>query len=175
MTASRRPWPVRGQRDPARLRSTPRSRGVPAVLDRRCRNGGAKLPELYAGSRDCQHGSVVARAAIEASDDASRRAACSSRIRSQTGRVTRVVPLAPFSRGFVTVVRELATMGSRPAAPGTIIEVAMTAKEQLLREVRDWSEHYAEIALRAVKREHAGDAVDEWVTSTRRLTPLRHG
>jgi hypothetical protein len=35
----------------------------------------------------------------------------------------------------------------------------MTVKEQLLREVPGWSEHDAEIALRAVKREHA---VDEW-------------
>jgi hypothetical protein len=39
----------------------------------------------------------------------------------------------------------------------------MTAKEQLLREVPGWSEHDAEIALRAVEHEHAaGGAVDEW-------------
>jgi hypothetical protein len=38
----------------------------------------------------------------------------------------------------------------------------MTAKEQLLREVPSWSEHDAEIALRAVEREHAGDTVGEW-------------
>jgi hypothetical protein len=38
----------------------------------------------------------------------------------------------------------------------------MTAKEQLLRKVPGWSEHDAEIALRAVEREHVGDTVDEW-------------
>jgi hypothetical protein len=42
--------------------------------------------------------------------------------------------------------------------PGTIIGLAMTAKEQLLQEAPDWSERDAEIALRAVQREHA----DEW-------------
>jgi hypothetical protein len=43
-----------------------------------------------------------------------------------------------------------------------MIEVGMTAKEQLLRKVPGWSEHDAEVALRAVEREHAGDTVDEW-------------
>ncbi len=38
----------------------------------------------------------------------------------------------------------------------------MTAKEQLLREVPTWSEHDAEIALRAVQRERADHVVDEW-------------
>lgn len=38
----------------------------------------------------------------------------------------------------------------------------MSAKEQLLREVPSWSEHDAEIALRAVEREHADHAVDDW-------------
>jgi hypothetical protein len=37
----------------------------------------------------------------------------------------------------------------------------MTAKEQLLQEVPDWSEHDAEIALRAVRHEHV-DGGDEW-------------
>jgi hypothetical protein len=37
----------------------------------------------------------------------------------------------------------------------------MTAKEQLLREAPAWSEHDAEIALRAVERERA-HVVDEW-------------
>jgi hypothetical protein len=48
------------------------------------------------------------------------------------------------------------------SAPGTIIERTMTAKEQLLQEAPAWSEHDAEIALRAVQREHAGDNGDEW-------------
>jgi hypothetical protein len=48
------------------------------------------------------------------------------------------------------------------SAPRTIIELAMTAKEQLLQEAPDWSEHDAEIALRAVQREHAGGGADEW-------------
>jgi hypothetical protein len=47
-------------------------------------------------------------------------------------------------------------------APGTIIERVMTAKEQLLLEALGWSEHDAEIALRAVQREHAGGNGDEW-------------
>ncbi len=38
----------------------------------------------------------------------------------------------------------------------------MTAKEQLIQEAPGWSEHDAEIALRAVQREHAGDDTDEW-------------
>ena len=38
----------------------------------------------------------------------------------------------------------------------------MTAKEQLLQEASGWSEHDAEIALRAVQRDHAGDGADEW-------------
>jgi hypothetical protein len=43
----------------------------------------------------------------------------------------------------------------------------MTAKEQLLRQAPDWSEHDAEVALRAVEHEHGtearpGDIVDEW-------------
>lgn len=38
----------------------------------------------------------------------------------------------------------------------------MTAKEQLLQEAPSWSEHDAEIALRAVQREHAGGNDDEW-------------
>lgn len=37
----------------------------------------------------------------------------------------------------------------------------MTAKEQLLQEAPGWSEHDAEIALRAVQREHAVSS-DEW-------------
>jgi hypothetical protein len=37
----------------------------------------------------------------------------------------------------------------------------MTAKEQLLQEAPTWSEHDAEIALRAVQRER-GDNGDEW-------------
>jgi len=47
------------------------------------------------------------------------------------------------------------------SAPGTIVERAMTAKEQLLQEAPSWSEHDAEIALRAVQREHAGGNDDE--------------
>ena len=41
----------------------------------------------------------------------------------------------------------------------------MTAKEKLLSEAPHWSEHDAEVALRAVEREHAAQAarnVDEW-------------
>jgi hypothetical protein len=38
----------------------------------------------------------------------------------------------------------------------------MTAKEQLLQEASGWSEHDAEIALRAVQREQAGSGTDEW-------------
>jgi hypothetical protein len=41
----------------------------------------------------------------------------------------------------------------------------MTAKEKLLERAPKWSEHDAEIALRAVEREHVGGserAVDEW-------------
>lgn len=39
----------------------------------------------------------------------------------------------------------------------------MTAKEQLLQAAPGWSEHDAEIALRAVEREHRGQgASDEW-------------
>lgn len=38
----------------------------------------------------------------------------------------------------------------------------MTAKEQLLQQAAGWSEHDAEVALRAVQREHAGSAVDGW-------------
>jgi hypothetical protein len=38
----------------------------------------------------------------------------------------------------------------------------MTAKEQLLREAPDWSEHDAEVALRAVQREHARGDADGW-------------
>jgi hypothetical protein len=38
----------------------------------------------------------------------------------------------------------------------------MTAKEQLLQEAPDWSERDAEIALRAVHREHADGSGDEW-------------
>jgi hypothetical protein len=38
----------------------------------------------------------------------------------------------------------------------------MTAKEQLLQEAPAWSEHDAEIALRAVQRERTGDDSDEW-------------
>lgn len=48
------------------------------------------------------------------------------------------------------------------SVPGTIIELAMTAKEQLLQEAPSWSEHDAEIALRAVQREHADGNDDEW-------------
>lgn len=39
----------------------------------------------------------------------------------------------------------------------------MTAKEKVLEMAPRWSEHDAEIALRAVEREHtAEDIVDEW-------------
>ena len=38
----------------------------------------------------------------------------------------------------------------------------MTAKEQLLQEAPSWSEHDAEIALRAVQHEHADGNDDEW-------------
>jgi hypothetical protein len=38
----------------------------------------------------------------------------------------------------------------------------MTAKEQLLQEVPGWSEHDAQIALKAVAREHADGDDDEW-------------
>lgn len=41
----------------------------------------------------------------------------------------------------------------------------MTAKEKLLSEAPRWSEHDAEVALRAVEREYAAQAgrnVDEW-------------
>jgi hypothetical protein len=41
----------------------------------------------------------------------------------------------------------------------------MTAKELLLQEAPRWSEHDAEVALRAVEHEHEdkpGDIVDEW-------------
>jgi hypothetical protein len=38
----------------------------------------------------------------------------------------------------------------------------MTAKEQLLQQAPGWSEHDAEVALRAVQREHAEPAVDGW-------------
>jgi hypothetical protein len=38
----------------------------------------------------------------------------------------------------------------------------MTAKEQLLQQAPGWSEHDAEVALRAVQREHAEPAVDRW-------------
>jgi hypothetical protein len=44
---------------------------------------------------------------------------------------------------------------------GNIIEVAMTAKEQLLQEVPGWSEDDAKIALRAVQWAHSG-VTDEW-------------
>jgi hypothetical protein len=45
---------------------------------------------------------------------------------------------------------------------GTIIELAMTAKEQLLQEAPGWSEDDAKIALRAVQWAHSGGAADEW-------------
>ncbi len=43
----------------------------------------------------------------------------------------------------------------------------MTAKEMLLQEAAHWSEHDAQVALRAVEHEHAGDSeagdlIDEW-------------
>lgn len=38
----------------------------------------------------------------------------------------------------------------------------MTAKELLLERAPHWSEHDAEVALRAVEREHDGKDVDEW-------------
>jgi hypothetical protein len=44
---------------------------------------------------------------------------------------------------------------------GNIMELAMTAKEQLLQEVPGWSEDDAKIALRAVQWAHSG-ATDEW-------------
>jgi hypothetical protein len=48
------------------------------------------------------------------------------------------------------------------SAPRTIIGLVMTAKEQLLQEAPNWSEHDAEIALRAVQHEHADGNGDEW-------------
>lgn len=48
------------------------------------------------------------------------------------------------------------------SVPRTIIELAMTAKEQLLHEAPGWSEHDAEVALRAVRREHADGSGDDW-------------
>jgi hypothetical protein len=48
------------------------------------------------------------------------------------------------------------------SARSTIIDLAMTAKEQLLQEAPGWSEHDAEIALRAVQREHTGGNGDDW-------------
>ena len=45
--------------------------------------------------------------------------------------------------------------------PGNIIELVMTAKEQLLQEVPGWSEDDAKLALRAVQWAHSG-APDEW-------------
>jgi hypothetical protein len=59
---------------------------------------------------------------------------------------------------FLLVLRSM-LIGS---ARGTIIEFVMTAKEQLLQEAPGWSEHDAEIALRAVQREHADGNGDEW-------------
>jgi len=39
----------------------------------------------------------------------------------------------------------------------------MTAKELLLQEASHWTEHDAQVALRAVEHEHeAGDILDEW-------------
>ncbi len=43
----------------------------------------------------------------------------------------------------------------------------MTAKELLLQEATHWSEHDAEVALRAVEHEHEGaqqegDVIDQW-------------
>jgi hypothetical protein len=38
----------------------------------------------------------------------------------------------------------------------------MTAKELLLQEATGWSEHDAEIALRAVQHARAADSTDEW-------------
>lgn len=39
----------------------------------------------------------------------------------------------------------------------------MTAKEKLLKEAPRWSERDAQVALRAVEREHSeGQVVDEW-------------
>lgn len=38
----------------------------------------------------------------------------------------------------------------------------MTAKEQLLQVAPGWSEHDAQIALQAVRREHADSSDDEW-------------
>jgi hypothetical protein len=49
--------------------------------------------------------------------------------------------------------------GAAPAA--TIIGRVMTAKEQLLQEAPAWSEHDAEIVLRAVQRERTGGDADE--------------
>jgi len=49
---------------------------------------------------------------------------------------------------------------ARLSAP-TIIDRAITVKEQLLQEAPGWSEHDAEVALRAVQREHGSDT-DEW-------------
>jgi hypothetical protein len=52
----------------------------------------------------------------------------------------------------------------------------VTAKEKVLEMVPRWSEHDAEIALRAVEREHeAGDIVDEWgnLSAMRRASTAR--
>ncbi len=49
----------------------------------------------------------------------------------------------------------------RATAP-TVVDRATTAKEQLLREAPDWSEHDAEVALRAVQRGHSGGDTDGW-------------
>jgi hypothetical protein len=38
----------------------------------------------------------------------------------------------------------------------------MAAKEQLLREAPGWSEHDAEVALRAVQRERARGGTEKW-------------
>ena len=48
---------------------------------------------------------------------------------------------------------------------GARYPVDMTAKEKLLKEAPRWSEHDAQIALRAVEREHNGETqqnVDAW-------------
>lgn len=53
----------------------------------------------------------------------------------------------------------------RGVRAGSRYPLGMTAKEKLLKEAPKWSEHEAEIALRAVEREHADPderSSDEW-------------
>lgn len=56
----------------------------------------------------------------------------------------------------------MAVPSAEPTGQATTIGSRMTAKEQLLREVPGWSEHDAQVALRAVEREHGVHVLDEW-------------